>query len=376
MAIECVHVNFREIFVFHPNPRWLLAQGLFHLALHDANKPRVVAAGGVNLLVSFLLQKRAGLLDESLAVLAVLALCQEGMMTMLRASIIPNLVEILTLGTPKSRENAVAVLLSLCQTGGDAVISRLSKYSHQIVATLCSLLVVGSERGKRKAKALMRFLVATDSSVSSGSSYSHESFSSGSFCRTPWHNSWRELLGRMNYNHLEDISAILMELQKFAKKGYGTPQEQSSGVQMWRLSLWRTKHHGMTLMSIASVFTWPDLTRQTNASLHLICHGLIIAITIASALSWLGLKLSYGSWVVHSAQLLDTFLEESSSGVWITTIWKSDQLFWMEPQMSAKKGCGTVAILGVQMWNLSLANKTPWIDHRYEYCFCVFLAGF
>lgn len=46
---------------------------------------------------------------------------------------------------------------------------------------------------------------------------------------------------------------------------------------------------------------------------------------------------------------LNTFLEDSSSGVWITIILKTNQLFWMEPQMSAKKGYGTVAIFGVKI---------------------------
>lgn len=46
---------------------------------------------------------------------------------------------------------------------------------------------------------------------------------------------------------------------------------------------------------------------------------------------------------------LNTFLEDSSSGVWITIILKTNQLFWMEPQMSAKKGYGIVAIFGVKI---------------------------
>ena len=35
----------------------------------------------------------------------------------------------------------------------------------------------------------------------------------------------------MNYNHLEGKSAILMEFQKFAKKGYGTPRSNPRGCR-------------------------------------------------------------------------------------------------------------------------------------------------
>ena len=154
-------------------------QGLFHLSLHDANKPRVVAEGGVQLLVSTMLQKRSGLVDESLSVLAALALCQEGANAIVEASVLPNLVEILTTGPPRSRENALAVLLALCQGGDIRVFDRVAFYNHRIVSTLCSLLVIGSDRAKRKAKQLMSILVVNDSSSNSMSSSFHRSSSMG-----------------------------------------------------------------------------------------------------------------------------------------------------------------------------------------------------
>lgn len=149
---------------------------LFHLALHPANQPRIVAAGAVPLLLSYLLQTRAGLTEDSLSVLAALALCPEGIAAMMKVGILPTLVEILRSGSLRAKENVTAVLLVLCQRGGDVVFEKVSKYNHHIVATLCTLLTVGSDRGKQKAKALMRILV-DDSSCSSSSMTSFRSVS-------------------------------------------------------------------------------------------------------------------------------------------------------------------------------------------------------
>lgn len=158
---------------------FVCVQGLFHISLHDANKPRVVAESGVQLLVSTMLERRSGLVDESLSVLATLALCQEGANAIVEASVLPKLVDILTSGAPRSRENALAVLLALCRGGDVGVFDRVAYYNHRIVSTLCSLLVIGSDRAKSKAKELMSILVVSDSSSNSMSSSSHRSSSVG-----------------------------------------------------------------------------------------------------------------------------------------------------------------------------------------------------
>lgn len=150
-------------------------KGLFHLSLHDANKPRVVAEGGVQLLVSTMLQRRSALVDESLSVLAVLASCEEGAMAVMNAAILPTLVELLCTGAPRTRENALAVLLALCQSGDVQMMNRVSFYNNRIVSTLCSLLVIGSDRAKRKAKELMSILITSDSSLSNQSTPSYMS---------------------------------------------------------------------------------------------------------------------------------------------------------------------------------------------------------
>lgn len=127
----------------------------------------------MQLLVSTMLHRRSGLVDESLSLLAVLALCEEGANAIIDASILLTLVELLCTGTPKSREHALAVLLALCQGGDVRVFNRVAFYNHRIVSSLCSLLTIGSDRAKRKAKDLMNILVVSDSSgIASGSSFS------------------------------------------------------------------------------------------------------------------------------------------------------------------------------------------------------------
>lgn len=115
----------------------------------------------MKLLASTMLQRRSGLVDESLSVLATLALCEEGANAIIEASTLPTLVELLSTGAPRSRENALAVLLALCQGGDVQVFNRVAFYNHRIVSTLCSLSVIGSDRAKRKAKELMSILVVS-----------------------------------------------------------------------------------------------------------------------------------------------------------------------------------------------------------------------
>lgn len=153
-------------------------QGLFHLSLHDANKPRLVEEGVVQVLMSYVRDRGSGLVDDSLSVLAILALCEEGAIAIVGASALPILVEILRAGSPRSRENALSVLLALYKGSNEIILERVAFYNHQIVSMLCSLSVIGSDRAKRKANELMRMLVVSDYSSDSMSSRSSRSGSS------------------------------------------------------------------------------------------------------------------------------------------------------------------------------------------------------
>ncbi|KAG0469153.1 hypothetical protein HPP92_018481 [Vanilla planifolia] len=54
------------------------ATALLYLSMHDTNKPAVVAAGAVPVLVELLMDEKAGITDEALSVLALLCSCEEG----------------------------------------------------------------------------------------------------------------------------------------------------------------------------------------------------------------------------------------------------------------------------------------------------------
>ncbi|KAH9554996.1 hypothetical protein CY35_08G091800 [Sphagnum magellanicum] len=138
---------------------------IYHLALHEPNKARLVMVGAIPVLFSFILQRR--LVEDALSVLALLGSCPEGVTAMTRVGELTTIVEVLRGGSTRAKENATSVLLALCETGGDSAVEKVSRHNHAIVATLCSLLITGSDRGKRKAKSLMRFLVANESSSSS-----------------------------------------------------------------------------------------------------------------------------------------------------------------------------------------------------------------
>eukprot|EP00249_Psilotum_nudum_P026751 c33398_g1_i1 orf=2-265(+) len=56
----------------------------------------------------------AEMVDEALAILAIIATHQEGRVAIGQASAIPLLVDLIRTGSPRNKENGAAVLLSLC----------------------------------------------------------------------------------------------------------------------------------------------------------------------------------------------------------------------------------------------------------------------
>ncbi|CAM6039426.1 unnamed protein product [Sphagnum compactum] len=134
------------------------ATALFNLAVHPANKPKIVAAGAVPILISLLQDEEAGTTDDALPVLALIAGCPEGLEAInMEAAAIPVLVRHLRSGSPKGKENAIVVLYALCKSGGDEVVSSLSQV-RVTIPSLFSLLTVGTPRAKRRAASLLKLL--------------------------------------------------------------------------------------------------------------------------------------------------------------------------------------------------------------------------
>eukprot|EP00249_Psilotum_nudum_P016109 c25661_g1_i1 orf=536-2569(+) len=143
----------------HGSPRGKrdAAVALFHLCVHHANRARVAKAGAVPVLVDLLSSHPSSLADDALAVLAVLAGSAEGLVAISHSTVIPTLVNILRIGSPKSKENSVVVLLALCRYGGDQVIDSVLGIPSALLS-LHALLSIGTPRAKRKATSLLRIL--------------------------------------------------------------------------------------------------------------------------------------------------------------------------------------------------------------------------
>jgi hypothetical protein len=134
------------------------AIALFNLAVYNPNKLSIVKSGAVSLLVELLMDDKAGITDDSLAVLAVLLGCSQGLEEIKNSkSLVPILIDLLRFGSVKGKENSITVLLGLCKEEGELVAKKLLANPRSI-PSLQSLAADGSLRARRKADALLRLL--------------------------------------------------------------------------------------------------------------------------------------------------------------------------------------------------------------------------
>ncbi|KAJ9135800.1 hypothetical protein P3X46_032936 [Hevea brasiliensis] len=131
------------------------ATALFNLCIYQGNKGRAVRAGIIPALLKMLTDSRNFMADEALTILSVLASNQDAKVAIVKASTIPVLIDLLRTGQPRNKENAAAILLSLCKRDPEnlACISRLGA-----IIPLMELAKSGTERAKRKATSLLEHL--------------------------------------------------------------------------------------------------------------------------------------------------------------------------------------------------------------------------
>ncbi|KAL6131236.1 hypothetical protein ACLB2K_069612 [Fragaria x ananassa] len=139
------------------------ATAIFNLSIYQGNKARAVRAGIVTPLMSLLKDAGSGMVDEALAILAILASHQEGKVAIAQADAIPILVEVIRTGFPRNRENAAAVLWSLCT--GDLQQLKLARELGAEEA-LQELTENGTDRAKRKAGNVLELLQRIDDPAS------------------------------------------------------------------------------------------------------------------------------------------------------------------------------------------------------------------
>lgn len=134
------------------------ATALFNLAVYHGNKVKIIAASAVPTLLALLGDESASVADACAAVLALLVTCPEGVTALRDAAAVSALVPLLRNGSPKSREYATSVLITMCRSGDQVIIDDVLQHSSNIVQHLYHLLTTGTERAKRKASNLLKLL--------------------------------------------------------------------------------------------------------------------------------------------------------------------------------------------------------------------------
>ncbi|KAJ8562965.1 hypothetical protein K7X08_031417 [Anisodus acutangulus] len=131
------------------------ATALFNLCIYQGNKGRAVRAGIIPALLTMLTDSTSCMVDEALTILSVLASHQDAKAAIAKASTIPVLIDLLRTGLPRNKENAAAILLSLCKRDPEnlSCLRRLGA-----LVPLSELANTGTERAKRKATSLLEYL--------------------------------------------------------------------------------------------------------------------------------------------------------------------------------------------------------------------------
>ncbi|CAD5325021.1 unnamed protein product [Arabidopsis thaliana] len=140
------------------------AATLFSLSVIDENKVTIGALGAIPPLVvllnegviptltRLLTEPGSGMVDEALAILAILSSHPEGKAIIGSSDAVPSLVEFIRTGSPRNRENAAAVLVHLC-SGDPQHLVEAQKLG--LMGPLIDLAGNGTDRGKRKAAQLL-----------------------------------------------------------------------------------------------------------------------------------------------------------------------------------------------------------------------------
>jgi hypothetical protein len=129
------------------------------------NKARAVRAGVVAPLMELLVDPMAGMVDEALAILAILATHHDGRVAIGSACAIPTLVELIRSGSARNKENAAAILLALSVSdpANVTLATKLGAYT-----PLTELSQTGTQRAKRKSSQLLEQMKRVTSETALG----------------------------------------------------------------------------------------------------------------------------------------------------------------------------------------------------------------
>ncbi|CAN1315534.1 U-box domain-containing protein 15 [Linum perenne] len=132
---------------------------LFNLCLNDSNKEKAIETGIVNPLFNLLKNRNLNMIDETLSIFLLLASHPEGRNAVGQLPFVEKLVEFMKDGTPKNKECATSVLLELGSGNSNYILMALQfgVYEH-----LVEMSETGTDRGKRKANALLHLITKTE----------------------------------------------------------------------------------------------------------------------------------------------------------------------------------------------------------------------
>lgn len=128
------------------------ATALFNLCIYQGNKGKAIRSGIVPILLRLVNEPECGMLDEALAILAILASHPEGKAAIRSADGLPILAVVIGNGSPRNKENAAAVLAHLCSGDHECL---MAAQELRVKGLLVDMAQNGTERGKRKAQLLL-----------------------------------------------------------------------------------------------------------------------------------------------------------------------------------------------------------------------------
>ncbi|XP_027925561.1 U-box domain-containing protein 13-like isoform X1 [Vigna unguiculata] len=131
------------------------AKALFNLCLSQGNKGRAIRAGIGPKLIEMLIEPDGAMRDEALAIMAIVASHPDGKAAIGSLNVVSTLVELLSNGSPRNKENATSVLVLLCH--GDPLNLSIVN-SPMVINILLDLTENGSERARRKAGQLLELI--------------------------------------------------------------------------------------------------------------------------------------------------------------------------------------------------------------------------
>lgn len=127
---------------------------LYNLSTHNENCTRMIDSGAVTALVEALGCEVVS--EEAAGALALIVRQSLGAEAVASEEMaVQGLIGMMSCGTPRGKENAVAALLELCRSGGAAATERVLK-APALAGLLQTLLFTGTKRARRKAASLAR----------------------------------------------------------------------------------------------------------------------------------------------------------------------------------------------------------------------------